>query len=379
MALIILVAIIFLLFGTKSGRKFTKKLFAKLVSSSLKIVIYIALAAFVIFLAYHAIVWMFENFLLSVVIAIIAFAGMIGLGMYQDKKDKERHSQILTQWKSKPVQYFELWSLVNGFQQFISKIDETDTNKVKFTTDFPYGRMSYFLNFFDRALSNDEPLYFSPSRSKDSNELREYGIEITISGIFISFQSERTDKNNNYISKDIAIPLSGMIHSEITGDTLYVYYENYDDSVSLDQKYSTVPLSQLNDLCQALINSGVTRSMAENHVYDYADIIEQQEEAFLARNLANEFANAFETAGIASSMPQMNNVFSEIKNNMNQRQGHGHAAEYGNTAVSRITGDFRAKHLGGDNALNGADRSIHRLFRQETFIQCKYEKDPKEK
>ena len=142
MALIILIAIIFLLFGTKGGRTFTKKIVAKLVTSSLKVIIYIALAVLVIFLAYHAIVWVFENFLLSVVIVIIAFAGMIGLGMYQEKKDKERHAHLVTQWKSKPVQYFELWSLVDGFQQFINEIEKTDTNKVKFTSEFPYGRMS---------------------------------------------------------------------------------------------------------------------------------------------------------------------------------------------------------------------------------------------
>lgn len=370
--LIVFLLAMYLIFGTKKGRKIASKVAAKILKSSFKIVIYIALIALVVFMVVKILEWMFENFLLSVVIVVVAVAGMIALGYYQENKEKQQLAEMVTRWKSKPVNYMELLQVENFIRAYIGKTESADTNKTKFISDFPYGRISYFLNFFQKDLSNEEPLYFSPLRSKDSNELREYGTVITSTGIYISHQTDKTDKNGAYVVKDFPIKFSGIVSSKLSGDTLSVYYEKYEDKVEVDQKHTTVPLQVLNEICQAIVSSGVSGSFYNNYVFDYADYLNQKEDEFIAQNTAQGYAAGFEAAGIASSLPQMGKVFAEVGNTMNKRQGHGDAAEYANTAYDRFTGDFRAQHMGADNALNGADRSTHRIFRDETLIQCKY-------
>ena len=376
MALILLIVGLYFVFGTKTGKKIASKIVSKLVSSSIKVIIYIALIGLLLFLAYQIIVWVFSHIILSLIIVAIAIAGMVLFANIQEKKDRQRHEELVNQWKSQPIKNFELLDVSKIIIPFLDKLKEADQNTVKFSSNFPFGRMTYFLNFFNRDLSDDESIYFSPIRSKDNNELREYGIVITTTGIYISYQTDKTDKEGNYIAKNKAISFNGIVSSNLSGDILTIYYEKFEDKVLVEQKYTTVPLAIINEFCSTIVSSGISKSFAENCIYDYAFIVNEKENEFVEKNTAQGYANAYEAAGVATSIPQMNAVFSEVGNTMNGSQGHGFAAEYANTAFDRFTGDFRAQHIGAsDFTKDGADRSTHRIFQQETLIQSKYVKD----
>lgn len=372
MVLIIVIILAYFIFGTKTG----KRILAKLFESSLKVIITIAVALLGIFLVYSVIKWMLSHIFQSIIILVIAFACMMIYSNVQEKKEKQFHAEMLNKWQNQPVKNFELSEFLSVLETFIKQFNDSDTNKTKFLSQFPFGRISYFLSFFQSNLDDEEPLYFSPVRSKDSNELREYGIVITTNGIYISNQLDKTDKEGNFVAKNTAIKFSGIIYSKLSGDMLTIYYENYENKVELEQKYTTVPLKIINSLCETIVSSGISKALHENSVYDYEDIINEKENKFNVDNIVHGYEEAFTAAGTASAMPQMNNVFAEVGNTMNKRQGHGDAAEYANTAVDRFTGDFRAQHMGANNAKDGADRSTHRLFQEEVLIQSKYENDP---
>ena len=376
MGLVIAIIVLYLIFGTATGRKIAASIFGKIAKTSAKIIIYIILAGLCVFLLYHLICWVLSNLLLSLFIVIAAISILFIIGTIIDNKDRKRHAELVNQWKNQPTRTIELSDLIKMLEPYIQQIKQADTNNTKFSSDFPFGRVTYFINFFQQDLSNDEPLYFSPLRSKDANELREYGTVVTATGIYISHQTDSTDSDGKYRVKDKAFRFNSIVATELLGDILTVYYEKYDDKVEIRQEETTIPIAVINEVCQMISACGISKAICDERVYDYADVVNAKEEEFNLNNTMQGFAKAYSTAGVAASVPEMNKVFAEVGNTMNKRQGHGDAAEYANTAFDRFTGDFRAKHMGADNAKNGADRSTHRLFHEETLIQCKYGDNP---
>lgn len=371
MPIILFIIGCFLLFGTKTGKQLFNRFKNFIIKSSLKIILLLLSISIIIDIAAFLLYWIICNPTQAITIVVFAFLIFIAIGFYQEKKEKEEHARILEEWENKTSKCFTDIEIEKMISPLSESLYSSDSNSVKFKSEFPFGRITYFINFFEHDLQFEEPIYFSPIRSRDKDELREYGTVLTTAGLYISNQLDRTDKNNKLISKDIFIPFSGMIMSRLTSNSITVYYTNYNDKIRIEQKYTTVSLAEINKIFDIIISSGISKAIFEEDVYDYSAIADEQEANFYKQNFASNYANGFVSAGVASSSQNMNQVFNDIGNNMNQRQGHGTAAEYANTAFDRMRG-FKAEHIGGSNEKNGADRTVGGFFNQKEFIQCKY-------
>lgn len=367
MSLIIVFVAGYLLLGTKKGRYLMSKLIAFLAKSSLKIIFYIAMALILLFLAVNVVKWIFNHVFLSILIAVLFLVIVIIIGAYQESKDKKIHSKIVEDWKKQPIKKFTDDDILSMLSPVANDFYESDTNGIKYNSGFPFGRVTYFMNFFDHDIQFEDPLYFSPIRSRNQDELREYGIIMTTAGIYISSQLNKTNNDGTSKSKDINIQMTGMVSSKIIGDTLYIDYVEYKDQIIIRQEYTTIPIQKIKAFCDMAICSGLSISLCNNEVYDYTAVLDEQETKFIKENYISGINKGVSAAGVVVSMPNMENVYNEVKYNMDQRNGHGIAAEYGNTVIDKVTGDRTAKHLGADNVLNGADRISHGIQ-----LQCKY-------
>lgn len=164
MPIIIIVAVILLL-GTKGGRG----LLAKGIGSLIGICLVLAAIGWGIYAIFnHTGVVMA---IIGIVFGVLFIFWMIGV-MVDTHKDKELYQAALSAWEAQNIGSFEITDVHNAMLPAVQQISEGDTNKVRFASDFPFGRVTYFLNFFGCELGDDEPLYYSPQRSLDSNELR---------------------------------------------------------------------------------------------------------------------------------------------------------------------------------------------------------------
>lgn len=372
MVAIIVIGIIVLLLTTQSGRGIAKSILSKLTSAAVKIIVFIIAANLVILLIIGLISFIINYFFIFLLIVAILISIIVAICACQDAQDKKQHAIKVAEWQNSEDKTFIDFQIEKLIQKHVDNISNNDTNTRKMTENLPFGRITYFLNFFQHDLANEEPLFFSPVRSNNNDELREYGAVLTTSGLYISKQLNKTDNEGNTISNDIYIAFSGAVYTEQINNTIYIYYVNYRDKKVISQDDTTIPINLIVELIEFVISSGLSKAIYKSMIYDYTYISNEKEENFIKQNAAQGYSHAFEAAGVAASMPGINHVFDEVRYNMNQRQGHGAAAEYGNTVIDRITGDFRAKHFGADNVKDGADRSTHRLFQQETLIQSKY-------
>ncbi len=360
--MIYLLILVFFIF-TKPGRKITGWVFNKILESSLKIIIFIALAVLCIWIGYTVIVWAITHIFLTLCI----IAGFIVLGYFLDKKDRKKHEEIVQKWKNRKDQIFTDVDIFKALSPHSEFFYNSCNNSVKFKDNFPWGRVRFFLNFFDHDTENEEVLFFAPVRTTNSEEIREYGLLLTTAGLYVSIQQEGIDNDKTSKCKNINLMFSGMVASDFNKSSLTVKYVNYDDTITLKQEYVSVPLEEINNICQKVISSGISRAIYNEKVMDYVSFLDEKEEEFLKKDSSQKVAEGFSAAGIGASLPQMQNLYDSVKHNMDQGQGHGVAAEYAGTVVDRFKGDFTAKMIGGDNAKDGADRISHGVR-----LQCKF-------
>ena len=361
---IIIIVVVVLLLTTKFGRKILAKVIGKLIG---------------ICLVLAAIGWgiyaLFNH--TGVVFAIIGilvgiFAVLVGISMGMDShKERVQYKGVKAAWEAQTPIQIEITGVYNSMLPAANVLKNGDNNNVKFTESFPFGRVSYFLNFFNRELGDDEPLYFSPKRSLDSNELREYGTLITTSGLYLSYQTGN-EKSDNFKDHNRSVYFGDLIGSSLSEDknSLTIFTVNFAERVHLSQDSTSISLETIDALLKYVVSSGIAKSFNVSAIYDYADVVKEKEDEFLRNNAATRYGKAVEAAGVTSAMPQMGKVFDEVGFNMNQRQGHGTAAEYGNTTIDRILGR-KVEHIGGNNAKDGADRIIH-TSSGDTIMQTKY-------
>ena len=367
MIVIAVIIIGLLAFGTKKGRSIVGKVIKFLMKSILKYVLFIALGVLAVYIVY----WMITHVVATLIIAacLITF-GIFG-ALLSYIADRIRFNGKLEEWQNIPVNNMTDSDIYNVLSQFAQTLAEADSNSKKFPSDIPYGRVTYFLNFFEHDLNNEEPIYYSAVRSKNNDEIREFGFAFTTAGIYISSQTNKKDKNKQYTAEDYYIPFAGIAGVHATNSYVTVYYPEFKNKVKVYQSSTTIPVKEIGKICEYVRNSGISKAIYSGTVYDYESILDEKESEFLLKNEVSGYQKGFEATGVASSLPQMNQVFNEIGNNMNQRQGHGAAAEYANTALDRARG-IRVEHIGGDNAKDGADRITKTIFGNKEIIQCKY-------
>lgn len=340
-----------------------------------KVFTYIIAALIISALVYIVVV----NADIAVPIIIVGIIVLFLLGYISSKIEDKKDQEAITIWLSSEPPRFTVIALENIMTGYAKLCQEKDTAKRKYSIDngdIPYGRATCFLNYFDRSIENEEPLYFSPVRSKDDVELREYGFLLTSAGLYISQQTDKTDDSNVRKVVNVELPFSGMFKvSSCDEKEITIRYADM-NKVTLKQDQISIPIATVNQIVSEIINNRISLAIYKNYIndtsampdddVDYDDLLKDVDKNFKRSNNSNGINFAASNAGTFSSIDGIMNKVSDLGNRMNGAQGHGFAAEYANDTIDRITGK-NAKIVGNDNAKNGADRLVNGIN-----IQTKY-------
>lgn len=312
-------------------------------------------------------------------IILIGIIVLFILGYISSKIEDKKDQEAITIWLSSEPPQFTVIALENIMTEYAKLCQENDTAQRKYSVengDIPYGRATCFLNYFDRSIENEEPLYYSPVRSKDDVELREYGYLLTSAGLYVSQQTDKTDDNNVRKVINIELPFSGMFKvSSCDEKEITIRYADM-NKVTLKQNQISLPIATVNQIVSEIINNQISLAIYKNYIndtstmpdddVDYDDILKDADKNFKRSNNSNGINFATTNAGTFSSIDGIMDKVSDLGDRMNGAQGHGFAAEYANDTIDRITGK-NAKIVGNDNAKNGADRVVNGIN-----IQTKY-------
>lgn len=287
----------------------------------------------------------------------------------------------VAEWENKPVDEVEYRIIDNQIEKAIGYIVTGDKNdeEYKFESEnIPLGRVNAFLNYFERDVLNEEIYYFSAIPSKNENELREYGIAITGSGMFIACQA--TSKKVKL--KEILFAGLSNVNYDANNNVLsvenIVRYGTGLKRVQLAETDVTVPLAKIAQALNLIRHYNIPEVLFCNKVADeYVErSVEQAEERFYRDLNIKDMKKNIGNVATASSASERQKIYNEMGNDMNMRQGHGYGAEYGNKTIDRILGK---KVVGGQEKENGhhmkdgADKIVN-----GQKIQVKYCSSPQE-
>lgn len=298
------------------------------------------------------------------------------------KKENQAVYEHYTEWRKWTLKEVSEISEAEIEEKLIAasiNFAENDKNKNKFTIDeMPYGRATAFISYFEKNLDDEEPVYFSPKMSSDENELREYGTLITTKGVYISEKEK----------DDIEIPIEGIWNiSTDENDCIFDYGLLFGEpkaisinknSLSVDLDILTGKLKDLNDISLAMAQEKVSTELGEAFESYEENEVDSAQNNFDSNQRVAGIAKAAEIGGLGAGLAQNAHIYDdEVKNLMNGARGGGYAAEYGNNAVDRLTGN-KVENLAqdlenGHQKLHGADRNVNGVN-----IQTKYYKSASE-
>ena len=263
-----------------------------------------------------------------------------------------------------PVEYRVLDKNIEKIAELIGVNDKNKRDYKFYASNMPYGRVNAFLNYFQRDLMNEEIYYFSAIPSENENEVREYGLAITGSGIFIASQANSTK------GKTKQLLFSGFNSAEYDSNTDSLLVENIVRCGSGIEKTKvkgnefTVPLTYVvkvmsmleqNDIPCALFTNNVIYSDVQKNINEAENHLKQElNMEHMKQNMGN--------VGTIAGASERQKIYSEMGNDMNMRQGHGYGAEYGNKTVDRILGkkvEGVQEKENGHHKLNGADKIVN--------------------
>lgn len=263
-----------------------------------------------------------------------------------------------------PVEYRVLDKNIEKIAELIGVNDKNKSDYKFYASNMPYGRANAFLNYFQRDLMNEEIYYFSAIPSENENEVREYGLAITGSGIFIASQANSTK------GKTKQLLFSGFNSAEYDSNTDSLLVENIVRCGSGIEKTKvkgnelTVPLTYVvkamsmleqNDIPCALFTNNVIYSDVQKNINEAENHLKQElNMEHMKQNMGN--------IGTIAGASERQKIYSEMGNDMNMRQGHGYGAEYGNKTVDRILGkkvEGVQEKENGHHKLNGADKIVN--------------------
>lgn len=321
---------------------------------------------------------------LSVVIPVV-IAGVILLFIatkISNDLDRKHDSAAIKSWSEQTCPCITENMIANNLIPFVRNINEIDSNRnMHFdSSSIPYGRTNAFLNYFDKTIDIEEPIYYSPIRSKTKLELRECGALLTLGGIYICKQINVTDSNGNYKCNQYNLSFNGMWKINRDGSSIVVKYKNL-DKIVLNQENTTIPLDFIYNLCQMIIETKISLAITKGYVFSEEQSLnfDQKIDGKFRRTMKNEFDRGiFESGGVMGSMPNMQEQYNQVKYNWDGARGNGYGAEYANNVKDRAFGrnvEYTASKLdeNGRQVKNGADRTVNGIN-----IQTKYYKTASE-
>lgn len=162
----------------------------------------------------------------------------------------------------------------------ISEVKLTDKNDDDYKFDLvniPYGRANAFLNYFETGIDTDEVYYYSATKSKDKNELREYGVMITRYGVYTSEQNG----NSGSKSYDEFFPFANLWKCEMTPGHLNLFYIDLETKKDFKKQISSIATRLDNEKLKAIFERviaykynhalGKQRVITENEYYQKID------------------------------------------------------------------------------------------------------------
>lgn len=235
-------------------------------------------------------------------------------------------------------------------------------------SNMPYGRAIAFINNFGLYNHDDEYFFFKPERSKNVSDIRENGILIAKSGIYMIIETIDSGKNvhtkkkylkfeNFYSFNEKNDDLLNVINPSNDGWNTFCYKE-----FEQGGKYPNI-----RELLFGIKDNLIPQILKYNGLS--VDYLTLEEMDYNQNTIQNIIANA----GVLSGNEARNSIYAEQRNYMNGRQGHGYAAEYGNITIDRMKMNKvvnEAQNLDpitGKQVKDGADRIVN-----DTYIQTKY-------
>lgn len=278
----------------------------------------------------------------------------------------------------------------------------------------PYGRATGFMeDFFDES---SDYYGFTPIRSKDKMELKEYGLLVTSTGLIVKYQTAPNSSPKTgafkksppltYQTSTVVIPFAGLWWIQKKDTKLIFHYPDGKEIIDLTY-YPEFPEKLLEHL-EYLMEVGLTRnlyllSLAEaNEKVGISDVDEQidtinRELEKVKRNLHTnqyEWAATGFAAGevyggnLSNHMKdiQLNSITKETNYRLVdneggtratlRRSGHGEAAEYGNNVLDRLffknvesTGSGFSNKEAPGQGVNAADRVVNGMKIQTKYLQ----------
>ncbi|WP_163100188.1 N-acetylmuramoyl-L-alanine amidase family protein [Peribacillus alkalitolerans] len=240
----------------------------------------------------------------------------------------------------------------------------------------PYGRAKWFVNgdsTFRKAIDANDLEFFgySPIRSKEELEFKEYGVLLAQEGIFARYQVFETDKKKGKMEKGITtseiFPFAGLWKVKYIPEQKVIkfyYFRRKIRKLHIDgnEQYAQALVLTIT----SLINTGYTNDIETGFIK------EKMQADF------DKFEKTLMTPGaVAESIGAMGAVYANVDSHfheevlngvVNNPQGHGFAAEYANDLIDKVKHPFlKVQRVGQDNAKDGADRVVG-----STRIQTKY-------
>ena len=271
------------------------------------------------------------------------------------------------EWEKKNIEPIEYKELDKNIEKIAKLIAFNDKNKSDYkfsSSNMPYGRVNAFMNYFQRDLINEDIYYFSAVPSENENEIREYGLAITGSGIFIASQCDSKK------GKTKELLFSGFNKAEYDADTDTLSVENivrYGSGVKRTKvkgREITVPLTCIVNALTTLGQSNIPCALFTNQVM-YRDVQKNLDEAEKHLNQELDMEHMKQNmgnVGTFASASERHDMYKEMKKEMNMRQGHGYGAEYGNKTVDRILGkkvEGGQEKENGHHKKSGADKIVN--------------------
>ena len=219
-------------------------------------------------------------------ITILIIAAVCGYYFYSKYMLKER----MKVWENTEIDEIEYNVLDREINEIVERLVPFDTNNEDhrfYRGNIPYGRVNAFLNYFDRDILSEEIYYFSAISSLDENELREYGVVITGSGIFIA------KKINKKKSKQKEILFSGLESVEYESNTGALVVKNivpYGTGIkrtTVVGSETTLPLKDVANTLSNIQSSVIPHVLFENKVVSQEEVEEtaNKAEEELKRNI----------------------------------------------------------------------------------------------
>jgi hypothetical protein len=355
----------FVIIGLIIAFIFSVKARQKIISFILGVIAILA----IIFIGFQVILIILSNIGLVLIGAFILFTAVCIIGAINNSIEKKRDKIAIAEWEAKSPPVFTEEQIGQMLMPFSEKLFSVDQNIYKFNiNDLPLGRVNAFLNFFDSNIYAEEPIYYSPKRSLDDIELREYGSLLTLGGLYIAKQYDSKNNEGKYKSNNFDISFRGMWQAVHTNKSITIKYQDF-KKVTIKKYETTLPLETINEICQLVISSQLSLSMFKEQITNsdllYENTLLQNEHDFLNAKTNLTFRDEI----LIGNMPNLEKSYNILGDRLNARQGGGYGAEYYNNTEDKAK--FKnAEIVGNDNSINGPDR-----ISNGELIQTKYYKD----